>query len=1279
MKRILKILLYFLLGVLGLIFILLIFTQTSWFKDILKDQAESIVSDQLNGNITIGKIEGNFFDNVKILNLRIHQKGTTLIYVDDVSLKYNLNSIVFKKITINSIQIDSIYFFLKQENDSSWNVSNLIKDTGQEEADTSEGEFDWNINLNLFEILRSEVQIATLDSSSKIPSRISDINLSASGSLTAEQKKLLVKSFRLVTEKPDFKLKDFSLFITAGKNKVDIEKFKLTTPKNKVELNAEYYPKNTGKSKLNLSTAPVHFEEYKPFVPNLSISAKPVIIIDGKYNGSKANIVLSIKDSSQSIRLKGLADNIKTIPDFEFDIIIDALELGPWVGNKQLQSTINGNIDLKGSGNSLETLDLSSRLNVYDSKINNLKLDSLDVKAEFKDKDLMSHISLVSEFGLLTGKINLKGIQKENQFALNFDLSKINTAAIMNDNELKSNINFSLSAVGDGLNLSEMNSDIRLNMKKSSFRNYSINSIDSKFNVSDEIYSIEKFDLLSDYADLNVSGNVSLTKNNDVSFKLVPKDIASLPDLNQFKNVSLNGKLNGNIQGPINSLNSIINFSFNDITFQNNSLNNFNGKIDVTKNNDSLNGHIITNLKNLNINSDSYSIKNIQLNSDFTKNRIISELLADINDTSNAEINSVVMLDSVVTLYVNNLNYEISNYQWHNLKDTMIVTIGDGKYKFKNFELSNGRQSIFVQGFLDPENENNLGVKIKDFDLGELLSTVKKNIDLYAKINLDLDLKGTFKDPKVKGKIGLADFNYKNEIKGSGDANLEIKDEKFKYDLSLVLNNNEMKTNGYIPLDLSDTNSVIPKDKPLDINIDLNFPNLSLISKYIEPIDKFDGHINSELKLTNDLNNLDINGFFKIDNASLSSEMYGLNYNKINLDLKADGKNYLMNNLTIENNEGKITIDGSADFKEGIISGSPDNYRINLTAEEFEMANSRKKKKKIDGNINIVKELNDTKFDGEMKVLRSRIFLPFFTGSKSGNENDGNKPILIKELEKARKKNDSTLVTSVKTNKDSLFENKVVENVKGKFKLRIPKNTWVVSPDLNIELSGDVDVLKNGNSFELYGTIETVRGKLSVYGKEFSIKKGRIIFNGGVELNPGLNVQLEHMFRGTDRNKRYLELIVTGTAKKPKLSFKVDDNEIDEGNAISFLMFGKSLDELSQSQKSNVKNSSGDLAATLAGNLVAGQLKNTLGDALGLDVIEINGENSWKQTSLTAGKYLTDDLYVSYEKGFGSSETNELNPAIITLEYALTSFLNFQLVEGNDKTAGFDIIFKFDY
>ena len=139
------------------------------------------------------------------------------------------------------------------------------------------------------------------------------------------------------------------------------------------------------------------------------------------------------------------------------------------------------------------------------------------------------------------------------------------------------------------------------------------------------IYNIDKFNFLSDYADLNISGKLSQTEMNDIKFKLITKDVSLLPNLNQFENVSVNGELSGSVQGYLDSLTSKINYSFNDITFQNNSLENFNGIIDFRKNKDNLSGYITTDLKN--IDADGLSVENIELKSGFTKNKIDSELL----------------------------------------------------------------------------------------------------------------------------------------------------------------------------------------------------------------------------------------------------------------------------------------------------------------------------------------------------------------------------------------------------------------------------------------------------------------------------------------------------------------------------------------------------------------------------------------------------------------------------------------------------------------------------
>ncbi len=145
------------------------------------------------------------------------------------------------------------------------------------------------------------------------------------------------------------------------------------------------------------------------------------------------------------------------------------------------------------------------------------------------------------------------------------------------------------------------------------------------------------------------------------------------------------------------------------------------------------------------------------------------------------------------------------------------------------------------------------------------------------------------------------------------------------------------------------------------------------------------------------------------------------------------------------------------------------------------------------------------------------------------------------------------------------------------------------------------------------------------------------------------------------------------------MRFSLDEAEISEGDAASYIVFGRSLDELTQGQRSSVAGSSsaGGMAGSAAAQLLAGQLAQALGNKFNLDVIEVKAEGDLQSAAVVIGKYLTPDLFMSYERSFGSTSDNDLEPETVTLEYQLTRLIYLQLTEGDPKEAGFDIILKF--
>jgi translocation and assembly module TamB len=57
------------------------------------------------------------------------------------------------------------------------------------------------------------------------------------------------------------------------------------------------------------------------------------------------------------------------------------------------------------------------------------------------------------------------------------------------------------------------------------------------------------------------------------------------------------------------------------------------------------------------------------------------------------------------------------------------------------------------------------------------------------------------------------------------------------------------------------------------------------------------------------------------------------------------------------------------------------------------------------------------------------------------------------------------------------------------------------------------------------------------------------------------------------------------------------------------------------------------------------------------------------------GKYITNDLFVSYEQRFGETDEKDISKYEVKLEYELFRFLFFQL-NNSSSDSGFDVIIK---
>ncbi len=206
------------------------------------------------------------------------------------------------------------------------------------------------------------------------------------------------------------------------------------------------------------------------------------------------------------------------------------------------------------------------------------------------------------------------------------------------------------------------------------------------------------------------------------------------------------------------------------------------------------------------------------------------------------------------------------------------------------------------------------------------------------------------------------------------------------------------------------------------------------------------------------------------------------------------------------------------------------------------------------------------------------------------------------------------------------------------------KNIFIQGRGLESEWRGDIILQENINSPILNGNLEVINGKYIFAGREFqldSAQQGKVQFVGNSPPNPTLSLtgiaQLKDLL---------IKLQAEGVASDFSLTL-TSEPAFPQDEILSRVLFGRSLDKISPIQGLHLAQTLSDLSGSgeKRFNLING-IKNTLK----IDTLRLESTDK-DSTSLAAGKYITEKIYVELEKN-PSEEDNlsvevELTPQIL--------------------------------
>jgi autotransporter translocation and assembly factor TamB len=376
--------------------------------------------------------------------------------------------------------------------------------------------------------------------------------------------------------------------------------------------------------------------------------------------------------------------------------------------------------------------------------------------------------------------------------------------------------------------------------------------------------------------------------------------------------------------------------------------------------------------------------------------------------------------------------------------------------------------------------------------------------------------------------------------------------------------------------------------------------------------------------------------------------------------------------LTARTRKGNIDLSGYLSLRD---LNSPEMNKIDLAlkSNNFQLLESNSIELNFNSDLKLTGSISKPEFGGEITVNRSKLNIDYLGESMSQKTDNPDLPLLTQAIadtipEKTRAARDTSKAPR------SFPGEEIYKNLTGEAVVDIPGNTWITGKDMNFEIEGTVRAVKAAEGISLFGDLNIKRGYYKIYGRSFDFTKGVITFTGGGEMNPQVDFEIVYKFRDIEKELRQLRLLITGKMLQPQITFMLDDQSIEEKDAISYIIFGRSVNQLGQGERD--KMSTENLALGTAFTQLSSVVKDVLQESAGIDVFEVSGGENWKSGNVTIGKYITNKLFLSYERSFDFDKQSKTpDTERIMLDYQILR--NLILKATNQMiNSGFDLIFK---
>ncbi|MBN1542269.1 translocation/assembly module TamB domain-containing protein [candidate division KSB1 bacterium] len=1252
-------------GFLILLIFLAVFTQTAVFRKLLKEQLTTQLNPFLQADLSIGRLNGNLFTRVVLEDLTLVQEGDTLLNVPRLRVAFRPLSLLHRQVVVRVLDIDDIQLFLVQRPDSTWNWQNIVVSADSPaDADTAQSPSPWRIDLNRANLNRARIQLQPLD---PLPRGLpSQIDLQARLTLKSQSGSLEIdlEHLRLTTPDQSAAVDSIMLRMALRDQVLDIPVFSLHVGGSHLQARGWIKLERDFVFALEIDGKTLHTEDWI-WLPPLPKARTFDTHLELQADGRRGDGRLVLQSGRESLQLQTDFVVLPGQRSLAVNGEIHSFDLGLWSHAMPQHGATDAQFIFNADKVASKVWKLEAHAQIDSFRLEDLVVQKTVLQAEGRVDSVIQNLDCRIKIESNAIMAEAVGSLQGERFDLETRFNNIDLSAFTGDEKYKSDLAGRGEIHGRGIRKGKLEWVADVELASGSISGIAVDTLACRAIYRQTILNLPWFLVESEALIARASGWIGRRQEGEIEFYLRPGRLENLTFLQDTDILRLEGRIDGTLGGRLDSLLMNSRVDLFNLAWQSWQIDSLNGPVTILLHDSQPTAKV--NLLADGVRFDDRSFAKLRLNGEASADSADLQLLAEHVDSLRLDLHAGIRWMPHLSLTISHLHADVYGSEWRS-QEKIYLSHRDSLWQMSGVNLLSGSESLLLNGVYRPLKRIEINLRLLDTDLQLVNRFYPDQPHLDGRVSLIARISGTPMSPRAEVEFSVDHLTLAKTALGRLSGQATADSGKLSSRLDWQNDDFHLLITGDLPLavDLTAQSPVeLHHDQPLQLLFEPENVDLSAVRHLSDQLTRVQGRLDGRLQVGNSLEDPSIDGFLRLRGGRVNNPTAGMDYRDIRFNLHIVDQEVILDSAQIIGGGGILRLQGNL-----VYQGDPEGVRveaIDLQAgmDNFLAVENRTMTLRLDGKIGISGTMDKPQLQGRMSILRSRFNLEGQTASAQAAP----RALLVQSSEAADGQKESSPSADY------------FEKLRGTVQVSIPRNTWIRSPEMNMEISGDVAVVKTGQGFELFGSIQTLRGAYELYGKRFSLQKGRLEFLGGDRIDPQLDIEALYIFRDLERQKRRMTLLLQGTLEKPDFTFSLDGLVIEEKDAFAYLLFGRGFEALTTGQRSELGEKEGGLLSqatvtnVLAGQL-AEQLTARLRSGLDLDVIEFSSEQDWRQATLLIGKYLTNDLFISYERTLSLGGSAELVPEKINLEYEIGRNWYLQATKSDEKSTGFDLIWK---